>query len=356
MLYGLLLLDNILLRAGLSFLTALVVSLVAGSWLIRFFHRKNVIEDTTQPDHAGLNAIQSLKKDVPTMGGLMILAGIVVATLLWADLKAPTVWIGLLVLVVLGGAGLVDDYIKLRHKPSRGLTKIQKLVVQFILGGVVGYLLMRYWNGYLPVAMAMSWVRIPLTGIWLDFGWWYILWSGFVMAATSNAVNITDGLDGLAGGLMLIAMMFMTFLGLWELVSHSTGAEFTLFLENHSVLCACSAGAVLGFLWYNCNPAQIFMGDTGSLALGGLLAYAGLCMKAEFLLLVVGGVFFIEELTVAMQIASFKLTKKRVFPITPIHHYFQVHLKWPEQKIVTRAWFLGAFAAFLALLIFAARD
>lgn len=328
------------LRLGLAFLTALVVSLVVGSWLIRFFHRKNVIEDTTQPDHAGLNAIQSQKKNVPTMGGLMILAAIITTTLIWNDLRSPYVLIGFLVLVVLGGAGFVDDYIKLKYKPARGLTKTQKLAIQFVLGGIVGCLLLRQSNDIPGLLM-------PFTG-WQHAGLWFIAWCGFFLAATSNAINLTDGLDGLAGGLTLIAAIALIFMPVFAY--RHEGAKYDR-AANMTTLCASTAGAVLGFLRYNYNPARIFMGDTGSLALGGLLAYVALTIKSEFLFLVIGGVFFIEELTVAMQIVSFKLTKKRIFPITPIHHYFQVNLKWPEQKIVSRAWILGVIFAVLAAVI-----
>jgi len=334
-LYGLLH-NDFVLRLGLAFLTALVVSLVVGAWLIRFFRKKNVIEDTTQPDHAGLNAIQSQKKNVPTMGGLMILAGIVVATLICSDIRfAPQeVCNIMLVLFVLGGAGFADDYIKLKHKPSRGLTKTQKLAIQFVLGGIVGYLLFHTdpaGVGGFCLGPQVRW----------EFGWLFIPWSSFIMAATSNAVNLTDGLDGLAGGLTLIASITIGLL------------SFRFGMGNIAILCLAIAGAVLGFLYYNKHPAQIFMGDTGSLALGGLLAYAALAWRAEFLLLVIGAVFFIEELTVALQIAGFMLTKKRIFPITPIHHYFQVYLKWSEKKIVYLAWVLGLVAAVAGSMILA---
>jgi phospho-N-acetylmuramoyl-pentapeptide-transferase len=259
----------------------------------------------------------------------MILAAIVVSTLIWNDLRSPYAWIGLLVLGVLGVAGFVDDYIKLKHKPSRGLTKTQKLVIQFILGGVVGCLFIHQFG------VAAERISLTYRGPHWDIGWWYVPWCGFLVAATSNAVNLTDGLDGLAGGLSLFAALMMALIGL--------GAGYV----SASLLTAAIAGGVLAFLWYNCHPARIFMGDTGSLALGGLLAYVALALQCEFILLIVGAVFFIEELTVAMQIVGFKLTKKRIFPITPIHHYFQVNLKWPEQKIVTRAWILGLAAAAL---------
>jgi len=328
--------------------TALLTSLAIGGWLIRFFRRRNVIEDTTQPDHAALNVIQSQKKNVPTMGGLMILAAIIITTLIWNHLRSPYVLIGLVVLVVLGGAGFVDDYIKLKRKPSRGLSKTQKLVVQFILGVTVGWLIVR------TRGISSTRVWFPLLRDNLDLGWFYLPWCGFVMAATSNAVNLTDGLDGLAGGLTLIVCIGMAWIAFeWK-------QPLSVFMNHAEARTFCctmvaTAGAVLGFLWYNRPPAQIFMGDTGSLALGGILAYAALALSMEFFLLMAGAVFFIEELTVAMQIVSFKLTRKRIFPITPIHHYFQVYLKWPEKKIVYMAWVIGLVVAVLGSMIEATR-
>ena len=315
-------------RAAAAACTALVVSLIAGAWLIRFFRRRNVIEDTRQPDHAGLNAIASQKKNVPTMGGLMIIAGIMAALVMWTDMANPFVQMALVVIAVLGGAGFADDYIKLKKKPARGLNKKQKLIIQFLLGGALGYFLMRHGG---------SQVRVPFAGM-VDFGPWYLLWTGFVMAATSNAVNLTDGLDGLAGGCMAMAALALAML-IWPV----NGAV--------SVLTVSVAAATLGFLWFNVHPAQIFMGDTGSLMLGGLLAYVALAARLDFVLFAAGLVFFVNEATVALQIASFKLTGKRIFPITPIHHYFQVHRKWPEQKIVTRAWMLACVSAVSAFYV-----
>ena len=344
-----------LLRLGCAAFTAFVVSLVVGAWLIRLFRRRNVIEDTTQPDHAGLNAIQSQKKNVPTMGGLMMIAGIVAATLLWSDLRSAYVWIGILCMTVLGLAGFFDDYIKLKHKllgqqaggrPARGLSKKQKLVVQFLLGGLVGYLLILAAAGHdYGQQVVFPFVRRPL-----EFGYYYIFWAGLIMAATSNAVNLTDGLDGMAGGCTAITAIALA------LVVPSAFFHYDLDDRNALnvlVLLVAVAGAVLGFLWYNCHPAQIFMGDTGSLALGGLLAYAALATKTDLLLFPFGLMFFIDEFTVALQVASFKLTGRRIFPITPIHHYFQVHRKWPEQKIVARAWIIGALASALSLMALA---
>ena len=346
-----LLTNSVLFRTGLAFLTALVVSLAAGARLIRFFHRKNVIEDTTQPDHAGLNAIQSQKKNVPTMGGLMILAAVFVSALLWSNVFSPYVLIGLLVLAVLGAAGFADDYIKLKHKPSRGLTKTQKLAVQLLLGGIVGCLLIKRSVdplGAEPVS--------PAYGLGhFHQGWIYVTWCGLFMAATSNAVNLTDGLDGLAGSLTVLASAAMAVL-IYELgVRLPWALPMPVMGDGARSLCtilSATAGGVVGFLWFNRHPARVFMGDTGSLALGGILAYVALAEKLEFFLLVAGAVFFIEELTVAMQIAGFKLTGRRIFPITPIHHYFQVNLGWAEPYIVLMALLFGATFTVLALILY----
>ncbi len=337
---------NPLCRYLFALPTAFVISAIAGRILIDSFRRGEVIEDTTQPDHAGLNAIQSKKKNVPTMGGLMILAGIVGSTLLWSDLSNRYVQLGLIVAVVLGALGFIDDYIKLRHKPSRGLSKKSKLIVQFALGALVGLALMSF-----AIDRELGAGLFLLGGAPISLGWWYILWAAFVMAAASNAVNLTDGLDGLAGGLTVIALLALVALALPFVVAIRDFLPGPGIHEEMVLLCLSGVGAVLGFLWYNAHPAQIFMGDTGSLMLGGFFAYVALAMKMDLLLFVAGAVFFIDELTVALQIACFKLTKKRLFPITPIHHYFQVHLGWPEEKIVFRFWLAGAAAAWGAIIL-----
>lgn len=348
------LVESVSLLVVMAGLTGFIVSLAVGAWLIRFFHEKSVIEDTTQPDHAGLNEVQSKKKNVPTMGGLMIIAGVLVSCLLWNDLMTDYAMIAVGVIAVLGVAGFIDDYIKLYHKPARGLNKKQKLIVQFILGAIVGYLLIRSGEKLTPEGAPNSATLIfcPFMEEPWNLGWWYILWSAFLMAVLSNAVNLTDGLDGLAGGSMVIAMAVTAFV--IRIVFADVTAHFPVHLHGTSqvmVLAGATAGATLGFLWYNAHPAQIFMGDTGSLALGGILAYVALVAKLDILIFVIGAVFVIDELTVALQIASFKLTGKRIFPITPIHHYFQVHLKWPEQKIVMRFWIVGALAAVVSLAL-----
>jgi len=343
-----------MLRVGLAGLTAFVVSLAVGAWLIRFFREKQVIEDTRQPDHAGLDAVQSQKKNVPTMGGLMIIAGVLVSALLWNDLSTDHAMLAVGVVAVLGVAGFVDDYIKLYHKPARGLNKKQKLLVQFLLGAGVGYLLMR--SGAFAAGEgqpnAATMLFAPTASSPWDLGGWYVLWAAFLMAALSNAVNLTDGLDGLAGGGMAIAAGAMILVIPMVFVNVAQTHQFQPpGTAQALVLAGAVAGATTGFLWYNAHPAQIFMGDTGSLTLGGLLAYIALVAKLDLLVFVLGAVFVIDEATVALQIASFKLTGRRIFPITPIHHYFQVHLRWPEQKIVMRFWIVGVVSAVLSLVL-----
>ena len=342
-------LGDITIRVVLAALTAFVVCLIVGAWMIRAFRRRRMIEDTSQPDHVGLNAIQSQKKDVPTMGGLMILAGILAALVLWGDLRNVYPALGLLCLLSLGSIGLADDIIKLTRKPSRGLRKRTKLALQLALGAVVGTLLI-YVNRDCAYVTRFY---IPLSGgAFVDLGRWYIVWAAFVIAASSNAVNLADGLDGLAGG--CVAMTSAALLGLgcfvaWPVFSEVLSLPHVVGAQELVMLAGAVLGATLAFLWYNCHPAQIFMGDTGSLALGGCLGFMALALKLDLLLFVVGLVFFVDMLTVAIQIAGFKLTKRRVFPIAPIHHYFQVILKWPEQKITVRLWIIAAMAAVVAI-------
>ena len=327
-------------------LTAFVVSLLFGARLIRLFTRKNVVEDTSQPDHAGLNEIQTRKKNVPTMGGLMIVAGILVATLLWVDLHSRYIWFGLGCVVLLAALGLTDDLVKLRGRGSRGLTKKEKLIVQFVVGGLLGTALFGLGGRRFDCRVFLPFVREPL-----DFGPWYILWTAFIVTAASNAVNLTDGLDGLAGGCAVIAALVLVLVGVMGIRNFLPNETYRLGASPGTILALGLLGATLGFLRYNFHPARIFMGDTGSLMIGGLLAYVALLLKVEVLFFLIGLVFFVDELTVALQIASFKLTRRRIFPITPIHHYFQVHRKWPEQKIAVRAWILGALAGIASLLV-----
>lgn len=341
-----------LLRFVLAALTGFVVSLTVGARVIRLFRRRGWVEDTRQPDHAALDAIQSKRKDVPTMGGVMILAGIIVSLLFWADLGHGYMLLGIVSMLALGGLGFVDDWIKLTRSAWRPLKKKVKLAVQVVMGLGIGYLFTRYGFGQGEGTRLCD----PVTGFSTPaLGGYYILWVAFVIVASSNAVNLTDGIDGLAGGCMAIAAAIFCVLGM--LASGAGGIQHSFAMagvQGGAELCVLSAavlGSVLGFLWYNSHPAQIFMGDTGSQALGGLLGFIGLALKLDSLLFLVGAVFFLDELTVALQIVSYKLTRRRIFPITPIHHYFQLRLKWPDEKITARFWILAALAGFISVML-----
>lgn len=340
------------LRYVLAAGTAFVFSLIAGAYLIRIFRARRVFENTSQPDCDALNALQTQKKNVPTMGGVMILCGIFAALLLWADLRSLYTVNAILCMATLGGVGLVDDYLKLTSPASRGLAKKTKLIFQIIIGVMVGYILFVNIHEHEGATR----LTLPFAGNWsLELGPAYLLWATLVIVATSNAVNLADGLDGLAGGCSAIAAAALLGMGFLVMrLGATTGT--TPGGEEMCVVAAAIFGAVLGFLWYNSHPAQIFMGDTGSLAIGGLLGYVALGLKLEIPLLAAGAIFFIDELTVALQIAGFKLTRKRLFPIAPIHHHFQINLRWPEQKITARLWILAALGALASFALITLRN
>ena len=341
------------LRYVLAAVTAFVFSLIAGAYLIRVFRARRVFEDTSQPDCAVLDAIQTTKQNVPTMGGVMILCGVFAALLLWADLRSPHTVNAILCMATLGAVGLVDDYLKLTRvcaAGSRGLSKKTKLILQTVIGVMVGYIL------FVNVRESEGATRLvlPFTGGWsLELGPGYLLWATLVIVATSNAVNLADGLDGLAGGCTAIAAAALLGLGFVVLRAGSGAAAALPGGEDMCVVAAAVFGSVLGFLWYNAHPAQVFMGDTGSLALGGLLGYVALGLKLEVPLLAAGLVFFADELSVAVQIVGFKLTRKRLLPIAPIHHHFQMNLRWPEQKITARLCIIAALGALVSFALVA---
>jgi len=332
------------LRLLLAGLTAFVISLATGSYMIRLFRRRHIFENTHQPDHAGLDRIQSEKKQVPTMGGIMILAGIVAAMILWSDLTSAYVLSGLLLLLGLGGLGFVDDHLKRARPGKRGMAMRPKFIGQVCVALLVAYIL------YANLRSCVNATRLIVTfnESWsLDMGLAYIPWAVLVIVASSNAVNLADGLDGLAGGCTTIAAAALMVAG-WATIGSTAHRAAAI---AACLLAAGVVGATLGFLWYNVHPAQVFMGDTGSLALGGLLGYIALGMKMELPLVVAGGVLFADELSVALQIAGFKLTRRRLFPIAPLHHWFQLGPRWPEQKITARLWILAALGALVSLAL-----
>lgn len=347
-------------RAAGAAITALVVSFGLGPVILRRLQRMQihqVVREGTPESHAS-------KGTTPTMGGLIVLAAIGGATLLWMRFDSRYVWLALVVTLLMGALGFLDDYLKLRQKrageENRGLVERYKLAGQIAIGLALGWYIWQVPLNPLPGASTtLPFYKYVLIVPALPV--LYLPFVTFVMTGTSNAVNLTDGLDGLAAGLMAIAMLTMA------LFAYVMGrADASQYLQifylrgagELTVFCSAVFGAAVGFLWYNAHPAQVFMGDTGSLALGGALGAVAILLKSEFLVLMVGGVFVVETLSVIIQRTAFKWRKARrgleyarthrVFLRAPLHHHYELR-GWPETQVVVRFWILGIFCAFVAL-------
>jgi phospho-N-acetylmuramoyl-pentapeptide-transferase len=345
-------------RTAFASLTALFLSLFLGPWLIRrlreFKFGQQIREEVTA---------HQKKAGTPTMGGLLIIISIVVPTLLWTNLRNPYVWIALFGLMSFGTIGFFDDYAQVKKMQNLGFTARRKFFWQVVASCVIGcmLLLLRSRGGYDPAMNVPFFKTFKPSLLWETFlssPWTYPLAFGFfflfliiVLAGSSNAVNLTDGLDGLAIGLMIIAASAMTMLT--YVSGHRTFAEYLDLVRlpgasELTVFCGAMTGASLGFLWFNAHPAEVFMGDVGSLALGGALGTVAVLIKQELLLLFLGGVYIIELMSVVLQVGSYKLRKKRIFKMAPLHHHFEI-LGWTETKIITRFWILGLIMALCAL-------
>ncbi|UJQ94603.1 phospho-N-acetylmuramoyl-pentapeptide-transferase [Mariluticola halotolerans] len=287
------------------------------------------------------------KKGTPTMGGLMILSSAVSATLLWADLANVYVWVVLLVTVGFGAIGLYDDYLKVKRTSHAGFGGRQRLALEALIAGIACYVLAHM--GEAPFSTSLL---FPFFKGWaLDLGWFFIAFGAFVVVAAGNSVNLTDGLDGLAIVPVMIAAACFGLIA--YLVGNQIFSDYLLInfvpgTGELSVVCGALIGAGLGFLWFNAPPAQIFMGDTGSLALGGALGSIAVATKHEIVLAIVGGLFVLETVSVIVQVVSFRLTGKRVFKMAPIHHHFE-HLGWTESQIVIRFWIIAFVLALVGL-------
>ncbi|HSV00820.1 MAG TPA: phospho-N-acetylmuramoyl-pentapeptide-transferase [Roseiarcus sp.] len=286
------------------------------------------------------------KKGTPTMGGLMILFGLFVSALLWANLESPYVWIVLFVTAGFAVIGFYDDYLKVTKQSDRGFSGRARLLGEYVIAALACFALMKVGaNG--ATALAVPFV----SGYVFDFGWGFLLFGPFVIVAFGNAVNLTDGLDGLA---IVPVMICAATLGLIAYIagnvvySHYLLINHVPFSGDLLVVCGALIGAGVGFLWFNAPPAQIFMGDTGSLALGGLLGATAVAIKHEIVLAVVGGLFVMEAASVVVQVVSFKLTGRRVFRMAPIHHHFE-QLGWSEPQIVMRFWIIAFVLAMVGL-------
>lgn len=330
-------------RTAVAILTAMVVTFISGPWVVERLRRLSVTQQI-RDDGPGTHA---LKTGTPTMGGILIIASIILSTLLWGDLRNSYIWIMILSLAGFGLIGLIDDYLKIVRRNHRGLRAWYKLGAQLFLALVIGVFL--YMNPKDPFSDVLS---IPFFKRWLiDLGWFYIPFSIVVIVGASNAVNLTDGVDGLAVGLVGIAV-----LANGALVYISGNKNLAQYLQvlylpgtgELTVFCGAMLGASLGFLWYNSYPADVFMGDVGSLGLGGSLGTLAVITKHEIVLALVGGIFVIETLSVILQVASFKATGKRIFKMAPIHHHFELK-GWPEPKVIVRFWIIGIILALLSL-------
>jgi phospho-N-acetylmuramoyl-pentapeptide-transferase len=318
-------------RTAAASLTALAISLVLGPWLVRKlreFQIGQIIRQEGPTSHRP-------KAGTPTMGGLLILTAALVPTLLWADLTNVYVWIAVLTTAGYGAIGFADDYLKIVRRSHYGLRPAYKIGWQLLLGAAIAVVLLGLQRkGLYSTRLVFPFFKqlIP------DLGWWYLPFAVFVLVSESNAVNLTDGLDGLAISIFAIAATAYT--ALTYVVGNRVLADYLLLVHfpqmaELTVFCGSLVGAALGFLWYNSYPAEIFMGDVGSLALGAALAVVAILIKQELLLVVVGGVFVLEALSVVIQVASFKMTGQRVFKMAPIHHHFEL-IGWSEPKVITR--------------------
>jgi phospho-N-acetylmuramoyl-pentapeptide-transferase len=331
-------------RTGAATLFALAISLVLGPWMVRKlreFQIGQIIRVEGPQTH-------QLKAGTPTMGGLLILTAVLVPTLLWADLTNVFVWIAVLTTAGFGAIGFADDYLKITRRSHHGLRPLYKFIWQLALGALVGaVLLLLRRRGLYTTGLVFPFFKrlIP------DLGWLYLPFAVFVLTAESNAVNLTDGLDGLA--ISVFAIAAATYTGLTYVIGNRVLADYLLLVHfprqaELTVFCGSLVGASLGFLWYNSYPAEIFMGDVGSLALGAALGTVAILVKQELLLVVVGGIFVIEALSVVIQVASFKLTGQRVFRMAPLHHHFEL-LGWSEPKVIARFVIVASIFALLSL-------
>ncbi len=356
--FGFNLFRYITVRAALAAVTALLFSLFIGPKILHLLRQKQIGEEIRSDGPQS----HLQKAGTPTMGGIIILAGVILGVLLWARITNFYIQLIFISTLWMGIVGFLDDYLKTIKKIKKGLVGRYKLVGQVGLGLFIGAMI--YFNHHLIIQGINSNTSLPFfKNLEIDFGWLYIPVVILVITGTSNAVNLTDGLDGLATGLMAISMLA------FAAMSYITGnIKFSDYLNiiylpgsgELTVYCLAVFGAAMGFLWYNAYPAEIFMGDTGALALGSTLGTLAVLIKKEFLLVLIGGVFVAEALSVIIQTSYFKYTRKkygtgrRVFKMAPLHHHFELK-GWHESKVVTRLWIIGILLALLTLTTFKVR-
>ena len=326
-------------------MTALIVSFLCGPLIIRWLKAHQGQGQPIRKDGPASHIVA--KAGTPTMGGFMILLALVSSTLLWADLRNGYIWAALGVTVGYGMIGFIDDYIKVSRRNSNGLPAKLKLLLQVLIATVATLWIMSLTSQELATSLAVPFFKSLL----IDLSWFFVAFAVFVMVGASNSVNLTDGLDGLAIGPVMIAA------AVFAIISYLTGnSVFSSYLQVHyvpgagelSVFCGALVGAGLGFLWFNAPPAMVFMGDTGSLSMGGALGAVSVITKHELVLAIVCGLFVLETVSVIVQVASFKLTGKRVFQMAPLHHHFEKK-GWAEPTIVIRFWIVAVILALVGL-------
>ncbi len=328
-------------RTIYAVLTALAISFLFGPALIRLLQRYQIGQQIREE---GPKSHQR-KAGTPTMGGIIIVLSLLMGTLLWADLRNGYVWLAMLVVVGFGAVGFLDDYLKSVRRKSEGLAPRFKFGLQVMVGSLFALLLT--WLTRYPTTLNLPFFKT----VQPDLGWWYLLFIVLVVVGASNAVNLTDGLDGLAIGPLAVATVAFTIVA--YMVGNKKIADYLLipYIEGAgelAVFCGAMLGACIGFLWYNTYPASVFMGDVGSLPLGGALGAVAVMTKQEFLLVLVGGIFVAEALSVIFQVASYKSRGKRIFLMAPVHHHFELK-GWAEPQIVVRFWIIAVVLALLSL-------
>ena len=331
-------------RAGCAFITALIFGFIFGRPLIDLLRRK---QGKGQPIREDGPQSHLSKAGTPTMGGLLILSALVFATLVWARLDNPYIWIVLLVTLAFGGIGFADDYAKVTKQNTKGVSSRIRIILGLVIAGLATYAAASFHPAGLTDQLALPVFKNTL----INLGLFYVPFGMFVIVGSANAVNLTDGLDGLA---IMPVMIAGATLGVIAYVvgnfnfSEYLGVHFVPGTGEILIFAAALFGAGLGFLWYNAPPAAVFMGDTGSLALGGALGAIAVCIKHEIVLAIVGGLFVVEALSVIIQVAYYKITKKRIFLMAPIHHHFEKR-GWAEPQIVIRFWIISLILAMLGL-------
>ncbi|MDH3254037.1 MAG: phospho-N-acetylmuramoyl-pentapeptide-transferase [Acidobacteriota bacterium] len=331
-------------RAAGAVVTAVFLSLVLGPWFVRSLRRLSIgqnIRDVGPESH-------QVKAGTPTMGGLLILLSLLLPTLLWANLTNPLIWLAMLLTLAFGAIGFADDWLKIRRRRNLGLTARTKFLLQALVAAAAASAVLGLPEIHgLEPTVALPFFKRAIFNI----GWLYVPFVVVVLVGSSNAVNLTDGLDGLAIGATIIAAAtygIFTYIAGNAVVAGYLQVPFVRGVGEVAIFCSALVGASLGFLWFNAHPAEVFMGDVGSLAIGGAIGTVAVLSKQEIVLLLVGGLFVLEAMSVIIQVTSFKLTGRRVFRMAPLHHHFEL-AGWSEPKIIVRFWIMAILCSLLSL-------